>query len=750
LQYFDVLDMDWTGGARRRFAGRNKGAALQTQKAYFAKVRAGLQHAPSSQRGFEPEYFRQSIARGLSLRERSGLKAHNVSAADMSQNRASKTLHAASHPNHHKTHSEGAPSVVSISSRDQSDSMSPPSADHRNTTQSQRSLAKFPIPNHLTAEEQLLLGNRQRLLARTDWLGLGARNPVRMRFPSSTDRERIGKRRRIEKSTHRARPAQNRPLTPLFERRLMQGAVMSGALPLEDIQVRIGTDTFASQTARSRQSPPLANSSMRPPSTCVKSLSEESMLLGEDGDILETGISMGVPRLQDPCAPEARPVIPYSHAQTDSTSEKSNNSRVFQRVYNVPSDCDEDRNLDRGHTSTSGNLPGSMHGRRQANGSNSPRMHPLSNLSYTDECFGEAIPRSSGPLLQYHHESQPQWRLPDDDDDFWRKILQVSPEMSSHASVTALKSSSQHFTTSESPHRPIIPGQYTHTECDATSVSTPNGAGTDSSFVHHGIPAVGEGRSRASQSPSTSLKLITRLAELPAQHARTLKISVSDDDDDALWRQFIVGSEDDIKDSRDHGDAVFGDEYIDPISMGRSSSLLNVSGLGTSDKATVGNTVFATGSTSSLTNFTCADMTGRLRSRSGTYLKSDHRRHPRDSNTEKHPEQEIFEFQTRRSVPNVMAQDEELITSTRTTTYHHPRLANARISDRHGRMCARASNIHADPSSSRKRKEVSRTPIKGNGTRQKRSRRTTSNEARASGRMRSVYDLVDSDDMGLA
>lgn len=743
--------MDWTGGARRRFAGSKKGAALQKQKAYFAKVRAGLRLAPSSQRGgFEPEYFRQSIARELSLRERSGVHAHNVAAAGMSQNRASKTLHAASHPNHHNTHYERVPSVVSISSREQSDSMPPSSADRRNTTQSQRSLAKFPIPNHLTAEEQLLLGNRQRLLARTDWLGLAARNPARTRFPSSTDRERIGKRRRIEKSTHRARPAQNRPRTPLFERRLMQGAVMSGALPLEDIQVRIGTDTFASQTARSRRSPPLANSSMRPPSTCVKSLSEESMLLGEDGDILEAGISMGVLRFRDRCAPEARPVTPYSHAQTYSASEKSHNSRVFQRVYNVPSDCDEDRNLDRGRTSTSGTLSGSIHGRRQANGSNSPRTHPQSNHSYTDECFDEAIPRSSGPLLQHHHESQPPLQLPDDDDDFWRKILQVNPNISSHASVTALKSSSQHFTTSESLHRLIIPGQYSHTECDATSISTPNRDGTDSSFVHRGIPGVGEGRSLASQSPSTSLKLITRLAELPAQHARTLKIPVSDDDDDALWRQFIVGSEDDCTDSRDHGDAVFGDEYIDAISMARSSSLLNVSGLGTSDKATVGNTLFATGSTPSPTNFKCADMTGGLRSRSGTYLKSDQRRHPRDSNTEKHLGHEIFEFQTRRSVPNVMAQDAELITSARTTTYHHPHLAYAGISDRHGRKCARASNIHADPSSSRKREEVSRTPIKGNGTRQKRNRRTKSNEARASGRVRSVYDLVDSDNIGLA
>ncbi|KXL45506.1 hypothetical protein M433DRAFT_4486 [Acidomyces richmondensis BFW] len=612
--------MDWTGGARRRFASGNKAAIRRKQKAYFAKARTALQDASSSQSGFKPEFFYPSTARGISRQERSHIHTNNV-CANMSHQMVSIAPRAASHHYLPKTPFKRTTSLGSLSSREESKSKPLPSADRhdRDITRPEHSEAHFNMPNRLTIEEQLLLGDRKRLLARRDWLGLAAKTPVRMHFPSTIDRDCIGKRRRIEKSSHRSKPAQNRLLNGPFERRLLQNTVKSDVLSLEGIQVQIGTDAAGSQTVILRQSQTLDNTSLRPPSTYQKSFSEDSMLLGKDGDIFE-----------DKYMQVAVPTATHSHSHLDGATIVNQDHQVLQDINNMSRNADANRSLHHGSTITNDTSSRSANGGRRVN-QTIPRKNQVHlNDSYIGGRNDHAIPESRRPILQQYHGPQQKTPIADDDDDFWRKILQIDPDVPSRASVTALKSSSQHFTTSESHPLPIIRGQHSHTEGDTASASTLSGFSTQDLTIHEAILTVDEEMSQAAQSPSASLKVNNRLTKLPVQQDKTAKFPISDDDGNALWREFIIGSEDGSPDLLACGHAVLGDEELHSIPMTTSSSLLNVSGLGTSDKTTVGQTSFDTSSTSNPPNITCTDIIGRLQTNSGTYPSSKQHRYARD------------------------------------------------------------------------------------------------------------------------
>lgn len=142
----------------------------------------------------------------------------------------------------------------------------------------------------VTAEEEALIANRERLLARQDWLGLAATRPVRMKFPSDRERQRIGKRRKIHKSKprHGHEVANHAIANPVEGWRAPFEPMMSGAIGNDEIQIKVGTDAFLSQTHRSRPSHNSVNTSIRPISTDFGPISEESMLLKADSDGFET------------------------------------------------------------------------------------------------------------------------------------------------------------------------------------------------------------------------------------------------------------------------------------------------------------------------------------------------------------------------------------------------------------------------------------------------------------------------------
>lgn len=172
---------------------------------------------------------------------------------------------------------------------------------------------------------------------------------------------------------------------------------------------------------------------------------------------------------------------------------------------------------------------------------------------------------------------------------------------SSQNSLKAMKSSSMHLTTSESSRHPLQEIE-THVEPENDNiVSTPRGAGTQGSILHRAQElAMTNDETRSSgllQSPSTSLRNIMKLAEQPAQPPH---LAEEDANDNELWRQFVIGSQDSSEGSTHPNDTMLNRFDIDTTSLRpESPSNLAISGFGTSVKSTAGGTLFVTGKTSS-------------------------------------------------------------------------------------------------------------------------------------------------------
>ena len=183
-----------------------------------------------------------------------------------------------------------------------------------------------------------------------------------------------------------------------------------------------------------------------------------------------------------------------------------------------------------------------------------------------------------------------------DDDEMWRRMLNIKHLTSSHASLAALKSSRLHLTSSETNQRPLLnvedrPSGHVET------ISSPKGASTQASVMRdpqeltdgrHGFAV-----SESLNSPSASLMRIIKLAKQPAPASTRAE---EEADEDALWRDFVCGSEADSEEhllglSRDGGG---NDDDAATIRVASTvvSPSLAVSDLGTSNRATVGGTTF--------------------------------------------------------------------------------------------------------------------------------------------------------------
>lgn len=262
--------MDWTGGTRRRYAGKGKGnAVVQKQKAHFAKARAAA--------GYHviPETYRQEAAASREHQPQMVAAQTNFEHVRGCQLRGT-------------SRGSGAPLV-----RHQRGSIQNTNRIAHKMTRSKPPGRMRAKPNAAATDHELaLVTNRERLLARQDWLGLAPTQPVRFNFPSNAENERIGKRRKVDKpkahKIQREEPSLvDVPFVP----------AMSGAIGLDDIQIKVGTDALLSQTQRSRHSQHSANTSVRPVSTDFGPISEESMLLKADSDGFETQEADGTVRV---------------------------------------------------------------------------------------------------------------------------------------------------------------------------------------------------------------------------------------------------------------------------------------------------------------------------------------------------------------------------------------------------------------------------------------------------------------------
>lgn len=585
--------MDWTGGVRRRYAAGKNNASLLKQKQHFARARAAQAKNTSSRVTVVP------TSPGISSRSpRQNLAVQQRAASRIPREMANSSGHDA--PLMDRT-SEG------ILPWDRCANQSLPL--HSTPGPTIKAPVRPPVQygRTLSDEERLLLARRQRLLERHDWVGLAATRPVHLDFRSEQDKDRVGKRRKISRSTKDAKTTgRQRPLPPLFEQRLPgHDHFMSGVLLGPEIRVKVGTEALASQTQVSSRSHTPVNTSLRPLSTQQTLLSENSMLLGsEDADFSAAQIAAPI---------DVPLMVPLNDRGHLTGVTQDSNTEITARTESP------------GHPQIIA-LP---HGRLQLGG------HPAGTPAYQPSCPIPGKPTPTSPFIagdgslegfairqhtragsmtspsrlphvQEDTGGKPQDRIDDDTDcdgdGVWRRILDIQGPGSSRHSVKALKSSSRHITGSSSSRRPVLdPPALSHID-ETDTASTPKGAGT--------LGTLGMSQSAdesGSASPSTSLAQWQRLADLPPQPPVVAEEAANSEDerDNALWRAFIIGRD-------DGSDSVFRHVYEDvprrneprlskqsgdsPIKASDKddavSTLFNTeSGLGSSAQATQGETM---------------------------------------------------------------------------------------------------------------------------------------------------------------
>ncbi|RDI83386.1 hypothetical protein Vi05172_g6504 [Venturia inaequalis] len=261
--------MNWTGGRLQRHSkNKAKSTDLARQKQYFAAVRQRLQNGETVQ-GAPP--FRPSFL----IRDRLTLANGTTPFGQASQR--------------HTGHSKGKQRVLDdysstapLAQRLSSMQKKPPSSHHRHSAQTNHPQVSYeaasedePSPrtrgdaassssqNSATRkrgrsrleEEDLLELSRKKLLLQHDWIGLPHSRPVQISFTSRQEKERIGKRRRIDsgieqrqKMFGKMKQVDNDYAHPRF---------ISGALGVapESISVRIGHHALSTQVSVAPQDP---------------------------------------------------------------------------------------------------------------------------------------------------------------------------------------------------------------------------------------------------------------------------------------------------------------------------------------------------------------------------------------------------------------------------------------------------------------------------------------------------------------
>ncbi|KAE9980646.1 hypothetical protein EG328_000191 [Venturia inaequalis] len=270
--------MNWTGGRLQRHSkNKAKSTDLARQKQYFAAVRQRLQNGETVQ-GAPP--FRPSFL----IRDRMTLANGTTPFGQGSQRH---TGHSKGKQRVLDDYSSTAPLAqrlssmqkcpVTVTSRNQpARQRKPPSSHHRHSAQSYEAASEDePSPrtrgdaassssqNSATRkrgrsrleEEDLLELSRKKLLLQHDWIGLAHSRPVQISFTSRQEKERIGKRRRIDsdieqrqKMFGKIKQVDNDYAHPPF---------MSGALGVapESISVRIGHHALSTQVSVAPQDP---------------------------------------------------------------------------------------------------------------------------------------------------------------------------------------------------------------------------------------------------------------------------------------------------------------------------------------------------------------------------------------------------------------------------------------------------------------------------------------------------------------
>jgi len=208
-----------------------------------------------------------------------------------------------------------------------------------------------------------------------------------------------------------------------------------------------------------------------------------------------------------------------------------------------------------------------------------------------DEGIGEKYSSSEREIDQFHSNHQRPSQA-EAEERRWQYLFNITQESVAPRSIAVQRSSMNTSSSDARSHRVILPeveqGDTRHDRCAIQSVG--------------GCQQVSNAQTSPNEAPaiaeSASLKRIKRLATAPAPRSRPGHDEVKYD---ALWRRFIIGSDDGCDDESEHfGDTpVRGEKNDEFLEAARASPTLAISGLGTSAESTVGDTLFMNDSASS-------------------------------------------------------------------------------------------------------------------------------------------------------
>jgi len=444
------------------------------------------------------------------------------------------------------------------------------------------------IPVDATDEERLLYTKRRKLLARADWLGLAPLKDISMRFTENTDH--IGKRRKVESSTSRkGRPAASHPIAPLFHKPAADHEyMMSGALRPGEIDIKIGTDALASQMHPSQRSPTAGGATGRLASTDLASMSEEPMLLDDNENDFDLAMITGLGR-----------DVPAAELSEHRSSRTMASSQHGQEIVYA-------RESPLGHSSEE----------EAGDVLNADEIEPTAQVSHVQQSI-EYTPQQQDYLPHLplqdarieHHDgvwevhtlseretAQPhshhQQLQPQEEEKRWQHFFDIAQDSIGPRSLAVRRSSMGISSSSAEFCRAISPGvEHNNPEQDQSMNQQARGLRQSS---NSGInPNEGLGGS-----DSASLKQIKRLAAAPQLRSRPGDDEVKYD---ALWRRFIIGSDDGSGNESEHfGDTPMrGEKNDESLEEARASPTLAISGLGTSAESTMGDTLLMNDSASS-------------------------------------------------------------------------------------------------------------------------------------------------------
>ncbi|KXT03555.1 hypothetical protein AC578_10001 [Pseudocercospora eumusae] len=521
------IEMDWTGGTRRRYAKGKENVILQKQKAHFSNMaKASAPHPPST-----PPFMREARRRPC--------RQHST------RSRISRS----STPSRRQENQPREPDEHSSSGR------------HVQKTQS-----LTPTPE--LDEAHRLRAQKKKLLARSDWLGLAAARPLRLKFNQDRGNDRIGKRRKIHRpsDTHVFQKQRERIPTPPFQAQPFD-PIMSGALPVEDIKIKLGTDAVASQMHISRQfQPPLATS-IRPISVESEPLSEESMLLGVDEDGFEAGSAQPLLHrfTQSPAKilnhrADSDTFFPATHGPFEPDQDDT----LTLQSWTVPSANDGDPNaIDMEHRA----LTYDWQQREQVDPWSEKRpeeaqMYIPSNIRTAQH--RDIDSRSDTPITRRSH-----------DEGMWQRALSVKQGIATQASVVVLRSSSAHDSESDwgvSPIQNFVLPQHEQ--------------------GNNMAPADGGVQIREQVQPNQLQEAyVNETDSTPIATSRPF-VNTNDQvpNDESLWREFIIDSQDRESVSADGISKIFGVYQNDsePLSPAPRSTPPANSYEAKSDRVTIG------------------------------------------------------------------------------------------------------------------------------------------------------------------